>query len=261
MKLIQIFFTFLVSSSLFSHGVSESSKSALIDGSFLNYIFLGAEHMLTGYDHLLFLLGVVFFLKSFPDIIRFISAFTLGHCITLIFATYFKITANYFLIDAVIALTVCYKAFENLGVFPWKQSAKTLLSVVFVIGLIHGFGLSTRLQELPLAHEFWGLLKNIFGFNIGVELGQIAALLVMLPILAALRKLKIFSKLSFAINTLLIVLGFMLFATQMNGYLQSNTPTHLHNGVESKEKHEHHHNNHDDDHDHGDHHSHDDHEH
>ena len=132
----------------FAHGVSESDKAAMVDGSALEYIWLGAEHMVTGYDHLLFLFGVLFFLQGFRDILRFISAFTLGHCITLLGATLAGVSANAYLIDAVIAVSVMYKGFENIDGFQryFGRTAPNLLTMVFVFGLIHGFGLSTRLQ-------------------------------------------------------------------------------------------------------------------
>src|SRR5215217_7860546 len=100
-----------------AHGISEADKQGILEGGNLEYIKLGATHMLTGYDHLLFLFGVMFFLTRFGDIVKFITAFTLGHCVTLILATLLHIKANYYLIDAVIALTVCYKAFDNLDGF------------------------------------------------------------------------------------------------------------------------------------------------
>lgn len=100
-----------------AHGISEEDRQRMLDGGYLQYIGLGASHMLTGYDHLLFLFGVVFFLSSFKDVAKFVTVFTIGHCITLIFATYFTITWNYYLIDAIIALSVMYKAFDNNGGF------------------------------------------------------------------------------------------------------------------------------------------------
>ena len=108
---------FLLETSLYGHGISEADKQAMLDGGYLQYLWLGATHMLTGYDHLLFIFGVIFFLTGFKDIVKFITAFTIGHSITLIFATIFKIAANYYLVDAVIALSVCYKGFDNIDGF------------------------------------------------------------------------------------------------------------------------------------------------
>ncbi|PCJ19363.1 MAG: hypothetical protein COB02_08215 [Candidatus Cloacimonadota bacterium] len=212
----------LVSSNFFAHGISESDKLSMINGGYLQYIQLGASHMITGYDHLLFLFGVIFFLNKFKDIVKFITIFTLGHSITLIFATFMSITANYFLVDAVIALTVVYKGFDNLDGFKkhLNMKAPNLLSLVFIFGLIHGFGLSTRLQQLPLGTD--GLLLKIISFNIGVELGQVSALFLMLILLNNWRKYDSFKKFSDFSNSILMIIGSLLFLMQINGYLMED---------------------------------------
>lgn len=211
------------SSSAFAHGISAADKEAMLSGGYIKYIWLGASHMLTGYDHLLFIFGVIFFLTTFKDIVRFISIFTLGHCITLIFATFFKITANYFLIDAVIALSVMYKGFENLDgfkkYFDWKPPS--LLVMVFAFGLIHGFGLSTRLQQLPLGDDNFSMLMRILSFNLGVEVGQIIALTIMMVLLQGWRKTASFSKFAKAANVALVAGGIFLFNMQFHGYWHS----------------------------------------
>jgi hypothetical protein len=167
-------FSVFASSAAVAHGISEEAKQRMIDGGNFEYMRLGAEHMLTGYDHLLFLFGVMFFLTRFVDIVKFVTAFTLGHTITLILATYLQITANFYLIDAFIALTVAYKGFENLDGFRkyLNSASPNLLWMVFAFGLVHGFGLSTRLQQLPVA-ESGNLLMHILSFNLGVEIGQV----------------------------------------------------------------------------------------
>ncbi len=202
-----------------AHGISESSRETMTAGGVLEYIWLGAEHMVTGYDHLLFLFGVVFFLTGFRDVVRFITAFTLGHCITLLGATLAGITANAYLIDAVIALSVIYKGFENLDGFKKTFGIRTpnLLAMVFIFGLVHGFGLSTRLQELPLGDE--GLIARILAFNVGVELGQVAALTVMLGFFAAWRSSKTFERFGAGANIGLVLAGVGLFMFQISGYL------------------------------------------
>jgi len=126
-----------------AHGIFASDQHAMLHGGNLRYVWLGAKHMLTGYDHLLFIFGVIFFLTGFRDIVKYITAFTLGHSITLIFATIFSISANYFLIDAVIALSVCYKGFDNLDGFKkfLGYRSPNLLLIIFGFGLVHGFGL------------------------------------------------------------------------------------------------------------------------
>ena len=208
----------LLSPGAFAHGISEEARRRMIEGGDLQYLILGAEHMITGYDHLLFLFGVMFFLTSFSSILRFVTAFTIGHTITLITATYLGITVNYYVIDAIIALTVIYKGFENLNGFPKLFGTKSpnLLMMVLVFGLIHGFGLSTRLQQLPIREDS-GLLMHILSFNVGVEFGQIAALVVMWLALNLLRRTRHFNAASGFINAGLMGIGFVLFLMQMHG--------------------------------------------
>lgn len=227
--------------------MSEEAKMAMVNGGLFQYMVLGAEHMLTGYDHLLFLFGVIFFLKSIKEIVKFISIFTLGHSITLIAATFMGITANYWLIDAVIALSVCYKGFDNNNGFQnyfGLKKSPDIATMVFIFGLIHGFGLSTRLQQLPLGEKGSALLGQIISFNIGVELGQIAALVIMLLVMTELRKLKTFKKLSKVLNDGLILAGFMLLIMQLHGYFHSINPddfkfsedSHIHHHIEIDKK-------------------------
>ena len=218
-KILFLLITFTGLSSVFAHGISDADKQSMIEGGYLEYISLGASHMITGYDHLLFLFGVIFFLTKFKEIVQFITVFTIGHCITLIFATFWGISANYFLIDAVIALTVIYKGFDNLEGFQKvfkMQKSPNLLALVFIFGLIHGFGLSARLQQLPLGDE--GLLLKILSFNIGVELGQISALAIMLFFLNIWRKRASFKKFSDLSNYALCAAGAYLFILQMHGF-------------------------------------------
>lgn len=203
-----------------AHGISDEDKRRMLEGGYLQYVGLGASHMLTGYDHLLFLFGVVFFLTTFKDVAKFVTVFTVGHCITLVFATYFKITWNYYLVDAVIALSVIYKGFDNNGGFQkhFGMTSPNLLWAVFGFGLLHGFGLSTRLQQLPLGDDPVGMLWRILSFNVGVELGQIAALAVMVALLAAWRARPSFARFAYAANLALIIAGVYLLFTQLHGY-------------------------------------------
>lgn len=225
MKYITLIATFLLATLTASaHGISEADQAGILAGGNLEYIKLGALHMLTGYDHLLFLFGVIFFLTKFTDILKFITAFTLGHCITLIFATLLQIRANFYLIDAVIALTVCYKAFDNLDGFRkyLQIQSPNLLVAVFLFGLIHGFGLSTRLQQLPLGRE--GLILRILSFNLGVEIGQILALTGMWFLLTNWRKAASFTRLSRVSNILLLAAGLLLLLLQLHGYQHTQFP-------------------------------------
>ncbi len=142
----------LLPACLFAHDVTDADQEILNNGDLWSYIYVGAKHMVTGYDHLLFLAGVIFYLSGFREIIRFITVFTIGHIITLLGASYLGITANEHLVDAVIALSVLYKGFENLDGFQryFKTQSPNLLFMVFLFGLIHGFGLATRLQSFDL---------------------------------------------------------------------------------------------------------------
>lgn len=251
MRLLKLLPIFLASPAAWGHGISAADKAAMLDGGYLQYVWLGTTHMLTGYDHLLFIFGVIFFLTSFKDIVKFISVFTFGHCITLVFATFFEITANYYLIDALIAVSVMYKGFENIDgfkkYFDWK--APNLLTMVFAFGLIHGFGLSTRLQQLPLGDDQLSILFRILSFNIGVEVGQIVALTAMLILLSGWRKAAAFTKFAYAANVGLIAGGIFLFFMQFHGYWHTSDPdtfplnkddhSHVHEDMRSEELNQH----------------------
>lgn len=215
----------LLPATAIGHGMSEADRQAMLEGGYTLYGVLGAKHMVTGYDHLLFLFGVMFFLTKFGEIVKFITAFTLGHSITLIFATILQIKANYFLIDAVIALTVCYKGFDNLNGFRRYLDVKppNLLLLVFIFGLIHGFGLSARVQTLPLG-EGAPFIFRLISFNVGVEAGQVLALTVMLVVLSFWRHTATFKKFSGAANAGLILAGGFLFLMQMHGYSHVQDP-------------------------------------
>lgn len=209
-----------------AHGISADDQHRMLHGGYLQYVGLGASHMLTGYDHLLFLFGVVFFLNSFRDVAKFVTVFTVGHCITLILATSFRITWNYYLVDAIIALSVMYKAFDNNGGFQkyFDVASPNLLKAVFAFGLLHGFGLSTRLQQLPLGDDGLSMLWRILSFNVGVELGQIAALTVMVGVLAWWRRASSFKRWSYAANVGLFYAGVYLLFVQLHGYQHDSAP-------------------------------------
>lgn len=216
--LLLLFFPLL----LLAHGVSASDQEILRNGGLLAYILVGAKHMVTGYDHLLFLTGVIFYLSGFRDIVRFITVFTIGHSITLISATYLGIKADEHLVDAVIALSVLYKGFENLGGFEklFKIQSPNLLLMVFIFGLIHGFGLSTRLQSFDLGTEQF--LLKIISFNVGVELGQIVALIPIVFIITRWQSQKSYPAFYKAVNYYLVLAGIFLFIFQMYGYLHGH---------------------------------------
>ena len=209
-----------------AHGISDADRQRMLDGGYLQYVGLGASHMLTGYDHLLFLFGVVFFLASFKDVVKFVTVFTVGHSITLVFATMLQITWNYYLIDAVIALSVMYKAFDNNGGFQkhFQMASPNLLWMVFGFGLLHGFDLSTRLQQLPLGDDAMQMLGRILSFNVGVELGQIAALVVIVGALSLWRHRPSFKRFSHVANLGLFYAGVYLLFMQLHGYQHDVDP-------------------------------------
>jgi len=214
----------LAATAAFGHGMSEAEKQSIIDGGNLRYLWIGATHMLSGYDHLFFVFGIVFLLTRFKDIVKYITAFTLGHSFTLIIATFNGIQVNYFLIDAIIALSVCYIAFANIDGFRKYLEIRppNLLLMITSLGLIHGLGLSTRLQQLPLSKD--DLLMNIISFNLGIELGQILALTLMLIVLAGWRKRPSFQPFSRISNYGLIFAGLYLFMMQIHGYSHTTHP-------------------------------------
>ena len=220
---------------LLAHDVTSADQEILRNGNLWSYIYVGAKHMLTGYDHLLFLVGVIFYLNNFKDILRFITVFTIGHSITLLSATYMGITANEHLVDAVIALSVLYKGFENLGGFQrvFKIGSPNLLLMVFLFGLIHGFGLSTRLQSFDIGAEQF--FAKILCFNIGVELGQVLALIPIIFVISRWRGQSTYTTFYRAINYFLVVAGLALFTYQIYGFF---TNDHIH------EHHHHHHHEH-----------------
>ena len=228
----------LATSQAFGHGMSEAEKQIIIEGGNLRYIWIGMTHMLSGYDHLAFVFGIIFFLTKFKDIVKYITAFTVGHSITLIFATFLAVQVNYYLVDAVIALSVIYIAFHNLDGFKKYLNIKApnMLAMIFGLGLIHGLGLSTRLQQLPLGEDNVSLLMNIISFNVGIEIGQITALAVMLVLISAFRKSHIFKSFSKVANVFLIFAGSLLFLMQMHGYEHSANPEEFTANIESAEQ-------------------------
>ena len=182
------------------------------------FMYLGAKHMVTGYDHLLFLVGVIFFLYRLKDVIQYVSLVTVGHSATLLAGVLGNIHANAYLVDAVIGLSVAYKAFENMGGFERIGFRPDTRMAVMVFGLFHGFGLATKLQEFTLSQN--GLVTNIVSFNVGVEIGQMLALTGVLIAISFWRRRPGFLLHSFAANTVLMTAGFMLVGYQLAGCFQ-----------------------------------------
>jgi len=181
------------------------------------FLYLGAKHMVTGYDHLLFLVGVIFFLYKLKDVVQYVSLFTIGHSLTLLVGVLGGFHANSYIIDAIIALSVVYKAFDNMDGFKrfFGFQPNTRLAVL-VFGLFHGFGLATKLQEFALAKD--GLVTNIVSFNVGVEIGQVLALTAVLIALSYWRTRSGFMRHAFVTNTFLMTGGFILLGYQLAGY-------------------------------------------
>lgn len=210
----------VLSNAAFAHGVSSDDAAFLesVSGfSFFPYLYLGAKHMFTGYDHLLFLAGVIFFLYRMKDVALYISLFAIGHSITLLVGVLGGIRADAYIVDAIIGLSVVYKGFENIGGFKRLGININTRAAVFLFGLVHGFGLSTKLQDLSLTQE--GLVPNIISFNIGVELGQLSALAFILLAFQFWRQHDSFIKGAVATNLVIMTAGFMLFGYQLTGYL------------------------------------------
>jgi len=182
------------------------------------FLYLGAKHMVTGYDHILFLVGVIFFLYRLKDVVAYVSLFTIGHSITLLAGVLGGIHANSYIVDAIIGFSVVYKAFDNMNGFKrvFGVQPNTKLAVL-VFGLFHGFGLATKLQEFSLAQN--GLVTNIVSFNVGVEIGQILALTAVFIGLSYWRTRAGFLRHAFATNTLLMMGGFILVGYQLTGYM------------------------------------------
>tara|TARA_R110002051_G_C8756103_1_gene500978 strand:- start:3249 stop:3938 length:690 start_codon:yes stop_codon:yes gene_type:complete len=207
----------------FAHGVDENTQTFLLGNSgvaFGPFLYIGAKHMITGYDHLLFLVGVIFFLYKPKEVLLYVSFFTIGHSTTLLLGVLADININAYLIDAIIALSIVYKGFDNLGGFKrFFGKQPNTKAAVLIFGLFHGFGLASKLQEFKFDRE--GLFTNLIGFNIGVEIGQFIALAVVLILITVWRSQPSFMKFSTITNTALMAAGFLLLGFQLTGYFTS----------------------------------------
>lgn len=203
-----------------AHGVTEDDKAYLEQTSgahILPFIYLGAKHMVTGYDHLLFLFGVIFFLYRLKDVGAYVTLFALGHSITLLSGVLSETRVNPYIIDAIIGFSVVYKALDNMGalrrLLGFQPNTK---AAVLVFGLFHGFGLATKLQELALSKD--GLVPNIVSFNVGVEIGQMLALSAILIAMGFWRRSTAFDRHAFNANVALMIAGFVLMGYQLTGF-------------------------------------------
>jgi hypothetical protein len=202
-----------------AHGVAGGDAAYVAASRGVNvfpFMYLGAKHMVTGYDHLLFLAGVIFFLYRLKDVALYVTLFAIGHSTTLLAGVLGGIHANAYIVDAIIGLSVAYKAFENLGGFRrlgWQVDPRF---AVLAFGFAHGFGLATKLQDLALSPE--GLAANLVSFNVGVELGQLAALSIILLAFNFWRRSRSFLSGAWTANVLIMAAGFVLIGYQLAGY-------------------------------------------
>jgi len=184
------------------------------------FMYLGAKHMVTGYDHILFLLGVIFFLYKFKDVAIYVSIFAFGHSTTMLIGVIYGWGVNAYIVDAIIGLSVVYKALDNLGTYQkWFGFQPNTKLATLIFGFIHGTGLATKILEYEIAQD--GLLMNLISFNIGVEIGQIVALAIILIIMGYLRRAKNFVQYAYAANIIMIFLGIILTGQQISGYISS----------------------------------------
>jgi hypothetical protein len=209
-----------VGSQALAHGVAAGDKGYIQETSgvaFMPFVYLGAKHMVTGYDHLLFLFGVIFFLYRMKDIGLYVTVFALGHTLTLLLGVLTGVRVSSYLIDAIIGLSVVYKALDNLGAFQrWFGVQPSTLAATLIFGLFHGLGLATKLQDFRLSPD--GLIWNLIGFNIGVELGQLLALGAILIAMSFWRRTDGFWKHAYLANVVLMSLGFILTGYQLVGF-------------------------------------------
>lgn len=181
------------------------------------FTYLGAKHMVTGYDHILFLLGVVFFLYKMKDVAIYVSLFALGHSVTMLAGVWFGWGVNAYVIDAIIGLSVVYKALDNLGAYQrWFGFQPNTKAATLIFGLFHGTGLATKILEYQIAED--GLLANLLAFNVGVEIGQIVALAAILIVMGYWRRSPSFFRQAYTANVVMMFLGFMLMGFQITGY-------------------------------------------
>jgi hypothetical protein len=206
--------------SALAHAVAEGDKGYIQEISGVNLIsfaYLGAKHMVTGYDHLLFLAGVIFFLYRMKDIGLYVSLFALGHSTTMLLGVYFNVGINSFIIDAIIGLSVVYKALDNMGAFQrWFGFQPNTKAATLIFGLFHGFGLSTKIIEYDISPD--GLVPNLLAFNVGVEIGQLLALTAILIVISFWRRTDGFWRHAYTANVVMMTAGFVLVGYQLTGF-------------------------------------------
>src|SRR5687767_9337345 len=222
---LMILLLLVISDEALAHGVTAGDKGYLQEVSgrlLIPFAYLGAKHMVTGYDHLLFLLGVIFFLYRLKDIGVYVTLFALGHSTTLLFGVLTGVSVSAYLIDAIIGLSVVYKALDNLGAFrTWFGVQPNTKAATLIFGLFHGFGLATKIIEYEMSPD--GLVPNLLAFNVGVEIGQLLGLAAILIAMSYWRRTPSFARHAYTGNVVLMSAGFLLMGYQLAGYFITAT--------------------------------------
>lgn len=212
--------------SALAHAVADGDKGYIqeITGVHLvPFAYLGAKHMITGYDHLLFLAGVIFFLYKLQHIAVYVTLFAIGHSTTMILGVYFNVAISAYLIDAIIGLSVVYKALDNMGAYQrWFGFQPNTKAATLIFGLAHGFGLAAKVQEYKISED--GLLANLIAFNVGVEIGQMLALAAILIASSYWRRSDSFWKHAYTANVAMMTAGFVLIGMHLTGYFVNPAP-------------------------------------
>ena len=216
-----------LSTELLAHGVAAGDKGFIQQSSgvlLIPFAYLGAKHMVTGYDHLLFLLGVIFFLYRLKDVALYVTLFAVGHSTTLLLGVLTRVSVDAYLIDAVIGLSVVYKALDNLGAFKtWFGIAPDARAVTLIFGFFHGFGLATKILDFEMAPD--GLVANLVAFNVGVEIGQVLALSAILVVMNHWRRTASFRSMAYGANVAIMTAGFVLVGFQLAGFFLLRSTT------------------------------------
>jgi hypothetical protein len=212
---------FLLAHPAFAHAVAQGDKGYIQEISgphIVPFVYVGAKHMVTGYDHILFLLGVIFFLYGMKEIGLYVTLFAVGHSSTMLLGVWFDFGLNSYIIDAIIGFSVVYKALDNLGAFQrWFGVQPDTRIATLIFGLLHGFGLASKILDYDIAPE--GLWVNLLSFNVGVEIGQLLALAAILAVMTRWRRRPAFVRQAYAVNVLMMTAGFALMGYQIAGYV------------------------------------------
>ncbi|MBY3053685.1 HupE/UreJ family protein [Rhizobium laguerreae] len=218
--LLALLFVLVMAGAAAAHAVAEGDKGYIQEISGTNlipFVYLGAKHMVTGYDHLLFLFGVIFFLYRLKHIGIYVSLFAVGHSTTMLLGVYYGWNVSSYLIDAIIGLSVVYKALDNLGAYQrWFGVQPNTKVATLIFGFFHGLGLATKILEYDIAED--GLIPNLLAFNVGVEIGQLIALTVILIAMSYWRKTSSFLRHAYTANVMMMTAGFVLIGYQLTGY-------------------------------------------